>query len=301
MLVAVRLSGVRFQLAGDADVRVLRKAGAGSSILAAAVAAALSGCQKNPVPAQTIVMGDRFEVTVSELDQVLRAAPGVRKEEVGPARRALLQALIGQKLLAQAGEEEKLDRRPDVVQQLAAARRAILASSYIQRLEGDRAKPSPVEIEAFYNHHPALFKERMEFAVREFAFPLASENIGRYSKLLNDRGFDGLSEELGATHPEIQATDRTLTSNELPVGSREGALKLNVGSDVMYRTLEALHLGRIIALHPNPVSLGEARMPIYNLILEERRAALATAAVEDLKRKRNVKVVNPSLMTGNKT
>lgn len=262
------------------------------------MAAILSGCQKSVVSGQTIVMGHDFEVTLSELDQVLRAAPPVRKEQVGPARLALLQALIAQKLLAEAGQEAGLGKRPEVVQQIAAAQRSILANAYVRSLEGQAAKPTAGEITRYYNDHPAVFKNRVEFTLQEYRMPIASADIERYADILNSRGFGALTDDLALSQPQLHPVGVTLSSGGLPSSTREGALGLHVGSDVAYSTSDTLHLGHVTAVRPTPVGFAAARDQIADLILQERKAQLVGEMVDHLKQTRKVQIVNAKLAEG---
>jgi len=252
-------------------------------------------CGKGKIPDQTIVTGDSFEITLPELEQVLRAAPPVRREEVAPARRALLNALIGQKLLAEAADKEKLDERPEVVQQIAAARRAILANAYVRKIGKDDEKIPDSEILRYYEGHPGLFKDRLEFTVDEFALPLADARLSAYTKILNDRGFDALKSALAERMPDVAVVSRTLASSDLPAEIGNAAARLKPGSDVAYRTATALHLGRVVSVQPKPMPLESARDAIVGLIAQERRQTLVAAAVEDLKRTRHVRIVNADL------
>ena len=255
----------------------------------------LASCGKERLPDQTIVAGDSFEITLPELEQVLLGAPRVRREEVAPARRALLDALIGQKLLAEAADKDGLDKKPDVVRQLAASRRVILANAYISKIGNDEDKPSDREIARYYNDHPGLFKDRLEFAIDEFVLPLSDTQLPAYAKLLDDRGFEALRAVLARRMPDAKVSSRTLTSSDVPAAMSNAATRLKPGSDISYRTANALHLGRVTAVQPRPVSLENVRGEIAALIAGERRNALISAAVNDLKRDRHVRVVNADL------
>ncbi len=88
----------------------------------------------------------------------------VREEE------RVLEQLIDQELLVQAALAQKLDRNPDILAELEAARRAVLARTYLQGISASTGAPAEADIRAYLNAHPALFAERRVYTLRELVF-----------------------------------------------------------------------------------------------------------------------------------
>ncbi len=109
------------------------------------------------------------EISVHQINQVLSRTPvnANSKEAVQAASRQALERLIDQQLAVDQATEQKLHRSPDVVAQLEAARREVLARAYLQQVTSAAPKPTPEEIRKYYQDNPALFSERRVFNLQE--------------------------------------------------------------------------------------------------------------------------------------
>ena len=87
-----------------------------------------------------------------------------------------LDRLINQQLARQKAIEAQLDRSPEVVQAIEAAKTEILARAHVDGINRTLLKPAPLEIQKYYSSHPELFAQRRIFALEEIAFT-ASEDL----------------------------------------------------------------------------------------------------------------------------
>ena len=76
------------------------------------------------------------EISVSQVNQLLRrtSTAGTSPQTAQAMGREVLEKLIDQQLAVEQAKETKLDRSPDVVSQIEAARREILARAYLQQI-----------------------------------------------------------------------------------------------------------------------------------------------------------------------
>ncbi|QUT05653.1 peptidyl-prolyl cis-trans isomerase [Sphingobium phenoxybenzoativorans] len=255
----------------------------------------LASCGSKKVPDQTIVTGDNFEITLTELDQILRAAPPVQKEQVAPARRAILDTLISQKLLAEAGEEAGLDKQVQVVQAIEAAKRSILAQAYARKLVGEDDAPSEAAIRKYYDDHPEKFSRRLKLNIVEYSVPQGFPNINEYAALLDKEGFDALSTKMAADSPDTKQLASSRLSSELPPTAAKILSSLKPGSDISYATPGQVHLGRVQTIEIDPQSFEEAKFEISEAIKSERREQTVAAAVQELRKSRHIEIVNKDL------
>ena len=96
----------------------------------------------------------------------------------------MLERLIDQELALQKADEQKLDRDPRVVQQIEAARREIIARAYLEKIAEGAPKPTPQEVAAYYEAHPALFKERRVYSLQEVAIEAPPDKVESLKKTL---------------------------------------------------------------------------------------------------------------------
>ena len=252
--------------------------------------ALVAACHK-PAPAdQVAVKGDGFEITLAELEQELKNAPPQPQDQIKAARRQVLDALIDQKLLAQAAIKGGLDKDTQTVQAIEAAKRAILAQAYIDRII-DPASPDATNdsrFRAYYDQHPDRYAARAKLQIQEIELPLERTDSAMIADL--DRlGFDRLVARLAAEGKAPPVVSTSLLSDRV-----EGN-KPPVGANVIYRTGDDIHLGKVIASDPAPIAFEDARADVARRMTEEQNRGLIGAAVARMRKEQHVQVVNKDL------
>ncbi len=164
-----------------------------SFIALTALAVLLSGCE-NPDPAKTTaavksetvatVAGDK--ISEAELDMAISRLGELDETQTVEAKPRVLQALIDQRLLAQAAKNAELDKEPEVGFAMAQANRQVLAEAYGERNFKDVAKPSESEIAEYYKQHPELFSERRIYRIQELELKLDPSRLPEVEAKLKD-------------------------------------------------------------------------------------------------------------------
>ena len=113
-------------------------------VAAMACALLLVGCGADaPVAdSQVAVRVNKGEISVHQVQAVMKRQPRLAAEQVNAASSRVLEALIDQELAAQAAVDKGLERDPDVVQALQLARREVLARAYQEQLAAQVVGPS---------------------------------------------------------------------------------------------------------------------------------------------------------------
>lgn len=268
------------------------------ALLLCCAASACGGSKKAP-PEQIIAKGDNFEITLTELDSVLRRAPPVLKDEVSAARRKLLDDLIKQKLLSQAALDAGLDRQADTMQAIEMAKRSILAQAYARKLAGDNtASVSPAEIERYYDQHPERFAQRRKLILREIVLPLSFERIADRIEQFDKEGLESVQATLAEEDKSVDAQVVDLETDGLPAEVQKNLGRLTQGASIMYQTPGQVHLGQLQSMEIDPVPLNEARDLISRQIAQERTASIVSSAVKAMWQSRKIEIVNPDLKKG---
>lgn len=271
-------------------VRVVTKVGSGLVLVAGLVA-----CGASKSPEQLIVKGDKFEVTLQEYEQLLEQMPPVTKAAVAPMRRMLLQRLIDEKLLAEAAVAAGMQDDPGTSQAIAAAKRGILAQAYLRNMTGKLPKADPRAVETYYQSHPAKFAERRRFIVEEYVLRSDLPDLRDYADAFNKGTFDTLTALISDRMPDLHPAVVVRFSDELP-DSRDTVLDaLTAGSNIAYQSPGQVHLGRIQAVSVEPLALDAAKPGIEQSLAASRALEIQQAAVKDLRKSRNVEILNASL------
>ncbi len=179
-----------------------------ATFIALATLAMLSGCEKpaSAVKAETVatVAGDK--VSATELNLALSRLGELSEAQTAEAKGKLLQALIDQRLVAQAAKKAGLDKEPAVEIAMAQASRQVLAEAYAERNFKDVAKPADTEIADYYNAHPELFSQRRIYRIQELELKVdpsrmsevesrlkSSHSMGDFVTWVKEQGIEGKS------------------------------------------------------------------------------------------------------------
>jgi EpsD family peptidyl-prolyl cis-trans isomerase len=139
-------------------------------LLSAAFAAGCDRKDDAKVATQVAARVNADEITVHQVNHVLAQRQDIQPEFAAQAKRAALDRLINQQLARQKAIEAQLDRSPEVVQAIEAAKTEILARAHVDGINRTLLKPTPLEIQKYYSKHPELFAQRRVFSLEEIAF-----------------------------------------------------------------------------------------------------------------------------------
>lgn len=138
--------------------------------LAAALVLTACGATEDKKPAtQAAARVDGAEITVHQINQVIARVPGLTEETAPQARKEVLDRLVDQQIAVAQALDKKLDRQPDVMAAIEAARRDVLARAYFDQFVAAQPKPAPEEAKKYYAAHPELFAQRRVYNLQELA------------------------------------------------------------------------------------------------------------------------------------
>jgi EpsD family peptidyl-prolyl cis-trans isomerase len=137
-------------------------------LLGAAIAAGCGSGEDTPA-SQVAARVNADEISVRAVDAALARSPNGSAPLAARAKREIVDKLIEQQLARQRAIEQKLDRAPQVVQAVEAARSEILARAYLEHIAEAQASPAPEEVRKYYLAHPELFAQRRLYTLEEIA------------------------------------------------------------------------------------------------------------------------------------
>ena len=215
-------------------------------------------------------------------------AEAIAVQELEQARKRgdTLERLIEQRLARQQAIERGLDRAPQIVQAIEAARSEILARGYRQLLAEAQPPPTRAEIAAYYAAHPELFAERRIYSLDEVVLIRAPE----LAPALRSRAEKG--DPLEAIASWLESLEARFTISRFTRGADELALELLPRLKAMKQGevcliddgAEGVVMLRLAAARLAPLD-GAAAAPLIEKFLAARRSSDALAA--ELKRLRS--------------
>lgn len=253
------------------------------SILSAALALALSACgskDDKKVATQVAAVVGSEEISVHQINQVLSRSntAGTSPQAVQAMSREVLEKLIDQQLAVDQATESKIHRSPDVVTQLEASRRDILARAYMQKIAGALPKPTPEEIKKYHTEHPQLFAERRVFNVQEIVVPAAAgvtEQLRGFAS--SGKPFEEVADWLKGKDIKFGGGSATRASEQIPLELLAQIHKLKDGQSAVIQAPQSVTLLRVVSSQLAPVAEAAA-LPRIEQFLSNQRANEAVVA-----------------------
>ncbi len=253
------------------------------TLIATALVLGLTACGKSDdtkVATQVAAKVGSEEISVHQINQVLSRSntAGATPEAAKAMGREVLEKLIDQQLAVDQATEAKLQRSPEVVTQIEAARREILARAYLQQLASALPKPTADEVKKYYTEHPQLFSERRVFNVQEIVVPV---NAGVTEQL---RGFSAASKPIEEVAAFLKSKDIKFgggsaqrAAEQIPLELLAKIHSLKDGQSIVIEAPQAVTLLRVASSQQAPVPEAAA-LPRIEQFLGNQRAGVAVAA-----------------------
>jgi len=237
------------------------------------------------------VNGD--EITVHQINYVLARSQNITPEIEAQAKREILDRLIDQQLAKQKAIENGLDRTPNVLQAVEAAKSEILARAYLEQIAAGLRRPAPVEIHDYYMKHPELFAQRRLFDLEELAF-VAKDEIatGLREQLSKANSMRNIANWLQIQGVKFAANRGVRAAEQIPLdilprvqSMKEGEIQLFEGNGGRFQLI------RVVTFKPAPVDEATAT-PRIQLFLSNRNASEAIAkAMKNTKEQAKIEYV----------
>jgi EpsD family peptidyl-prolyl cis-trans isomerase len=215
------------------------------------------------------------EISVHQINQVLSRTNtgGATPEQVKTLTREVLEKLIDQQLAIDQATEKKLHRSPDVVAEIEAARRDILARAYLQSVAADIPKPTAEETHKYFAEHPQLFAERRIFNVQELqapADPATAEQLRSLSAA--GKPIEEAAAWLKSKGIRFGGGNATRPAEQIPLEALPKVAALKDGQSLVLETPQGITFMRLVASQSSPVA-EEAAAPRIQQFLGNQRAS----------------------------
>lgn len=259
------------------------------TLLAVALALGLSACgnkDDKKVATQVAAKVGSEEISVHQINQVLSRTntQGSTPEAVQVMSREVLEKLIDQQLAVDQAIENKLNRGPDVVAQLEAARREILMRAYMQKIASALPKPTAEEIKKYYTDHPQLFSERRIYNVQEIVVPVAAgiaEQLRGYAAA--GKPIEEIAASLKARDIKFSGGSATRAAEQIPLELLAQVHALKDGQSVVLEALQDITLLRVASSQLGPVDEATALPRIEQFLTNQRATEAVTANIKKLR------------------
>jgi len=261
-------------------------------VLSLVLGLAACGSKDDKKPAsQVAARVNAEELSVHQINFMLTrsGAGATTPEQTAKIRREILGKLVDQQLAVEQAVEKKLDRSPDVVMALDAARREILARAYVEQLTGALPKPSVEEARKYYTEHPQLFAERRIYNIQELQLPASAGLAAQLNTMLGaGKPMEEIASWLKAKDIKFGGGSATRPAEQIPLELLPRVHALKDGQGLVVETPQSITAMRVIASQSAPVPEATALPRIEQFLGNERAGEAAAQALKDLKAKAKI-------------
>jgi peptidyl-prolyl cis-trans isomerase C len=270
----------------------------GMPVLCAALGlAALPACGNKAgeaKPGQALASVNGEEITVLQLNEELQRA-GVGPAQQEAASKQLLQALIDRQLLQTAAAREKLDRDPRVMQAIERARALIVAQAYMQKRVGNQARPTPAEVEDYFNKNPQFFAHRKQFVMNELVIATADLTPALKAAADSAKSLDEVAAWMDAHQLKFGRTQVSRSTTDLTPDMSARLLAMPKGQLFFVREGDRSLLIAIAEVREAPVTLQTAAPQIEQFLVNRRNKEQAATELARLRADAKIQYLNKSM------
>jgi EpsD family peptidyl-prolyl cis-trans isomerase len=261
------------------------------------LAASLSACgekAKEKKPGQALASVNGEEVTVLQLNEELQRA-GVTAAQQDSASKQLLQVLIDRQLLQEAAAKENLDRDPKVMQAIDRAKALIVAQAYLQKRIGNVAKPTPAEVEEYFNKNPDFFSNRKQFSMSEVVIATSDLTPEVRSAANTVKSLEELAVWLDAHKLKYGRTQVSRSTADLPQQLSAKLLGMPKGQLFVVKEGPRAMFISVTEVKDAPVTLAVAAPQIEQFLVNQKNKELASAELGRLRAGARIEYLNKSM------
>jgi len=262
--------------------------------LSLVVAALISGCSKKEEakagnPTQVAAKVNNEEITVSQINNVLARSQNVPQDEVGTAKFDILSKLVEQDLAKQQAISQKLDRSPETMQELEAARSEILARAYINTIIRAQPRPTGEEIKKYYADHPELFSDRRIYTLEEIAMLPAPGLVEKVTEQLpKSRSLAELANWLKAQDIKFTGNRRARPAESIPMEYLPALRQMKDGEMRLMQSDGRIYVYRLVGTQSQPVDENVAAPRIAQYLFNRKANEAISTTMKGLRDKSEI-------------
>lgn len=266
-----------------------------ASFLVGAMSLGIGACSNkdtNKPASQVAAKVNSEEISVHQINFVLSrnaAFANVPADNVPLVRREVLNKLIDQQLAVEQAVKQKLDRSPEVVMAVEAARNEILARAYIEKVARARVIPTEEDAKKYYAENPALFADRRIYNIQEIVLPTTPSLAQQLREMLNaGKSMAEVSEWLKRRDIKFTGASATRSAEQIPLELLPQIHTLDDGQAIVLEASQNITVMRVLASQSAPIAEEAALKRIQMFLGNLRTTEAAERELKDLKSKATI-------------
>jgi EpsD family peptidyl-prolyl cis-trans isomerase len=261
----------------------------------------LGGCGPDKVVStQVAARVNSDEITIHQVNDITSKLPGFTADNAEALRQAALERLIDQQLAVEQAVENKLDRSPEVVNAIEAAKRQILAQAYLQQAVLALPKPTKADVRQYYDDHPELFAKRQQYELRALSFK-PDADLKAMLQDMNAKGkpMDEVLRLLESRNVAFTTELAARSSDQLPMEILPKFAKAQAGAWLILDTDSAgFQIVRVDVARPTPVDLTAAAPRIEQYLFNQTTTDFMKAELLRLRKLAKIEYLGTGMAQG---
>lgn len=232
---------------------------------------------------QAVAKVNGKELTVHQVNFVLQQNPQLAAAGAS-ASQQVLDRLVDQELSLQQALDQKLDRDPNVVSAIEAAKREITARAYMDRVVGQVGAPTDQEVRAYFDGKPELFAQRQIYDLADVRLVVLPGDLPELQGLLAAQaGTQGIMQWAERKQLRAGLSYATRAAETLPLALLPQLAAQPIGQGLLKADGSMVHVFYVEARRSEPVTLEQTRMAIQTAIVNERKRLAVEAELKRLR------------------
>jgi EpsD family peptidyl-prolyl cis-trans isomerase len=254
----------------------------------------LSACGSKDAPKPSTQVAAKVgseEISLHQINTALAQgnSRGATPEQMQVLSRSTLEGLIDQQVAVDQAIEVKLNRDPDVIAQIEAARRGVLANAYIKQYASTLPKPDEQEAKKYFAEHPALFSERRVYTVQELVAPRSPEVLAQFNAMASaNKSVDEVMTWLKSQNISFNPISASRPAEQIPLDLLPRMHVLKDGQDLVFSAPGSVTFLRLVSSRTVPVPEAAALPRIAQYLGTQRTVDAITAHIKTLRGKTSV-------------
>ncbi len=242
-------------------------------VSSALLLAACTGHKKDST--QSAARVDGTEITVHQINYRLQRERGLRPEQQEEAGRKILEQLIDEQLIVEKAEKTKMDLEPGAQQALDAARREVLARSYVEQAAQGVAAPTDQTMRAYYNANTELFANRRIYTMQEYLAKVPEAQIPALRAMVEGgKSTAEIEAWFKAGNYPFRGQQSIHPAEQIPLSALKTLAAVQDGHGLLASAGDQVHVTYVTASTSAPVTFDKAKQVIGQyLSVESRRKA----------------------------
>lgn len=254
------------------------------------LAAGLSSCGRDDKPKTTQVAAkvNGEEISVHQINSLLAKTPNLTPEAAEKVRSEVLEKLIDQGLMYAQARSKKLDRTPEVVAAIEAAKREIIARAHLEQLLSTLPKVTEQEVKDYYASNKPLFAERRIYTLEELSVDANPEILPKLKEMVDSKSLDELAAALNALGAQARKGAATRAAEQIGLDLLPQLAQVKDGDKALIIGNKNYLVVHVLSSKSEPISAEQAAPKIAQFLQTQR---VQKAAADETKRLRGAAIV----------